>query len=118
MTHPDEPLPPGEASPWWTRWWGALLLGLASWLLVAPAVLIAALYATFPGEVLQGTSRATGSSVPTVVRVLAVLVAVVLMAWPVLTVRWCLKKWGGWMLVGIGGSVLAFFISLFPLGVL
>ncbi len=116
--HPSQD--PATAGPlrWWTRWWGALLLGLVSLLLVAPGVMIAVLYATIPGDVLQGTTRATETGISTVLRVLAIGVALVLLAWPALTVRWCLKRWGGWMLVGLGGSLVAFVIALFPIGVL
>lgn len=119
MTGADDKATPAPGpSPWWSRWWGVLVLGFTSFLLVAPALLTAVLYATYPEDLLQGTTRATTSEISSVVRVLGIVIALVLMVWPVLTVRWALKKWSGWMMVGMGVSLVAFFTSLIVLGIL
>lgn len=118
MTREQNSTPVVGPSPWWSRWWGVLVLGFVSFLLVAPALLTAVLYATYPDDLLQGTSRATTSEVSSVVRVLGIIIALVLMVWPVLTVRWALKKWSGWMMVGMVVSLVAFLTSLILLGFL
>lgn len=111
----------GEAdpTPWWTTWPGAVVLALISLTLVIPPAVVFTIYATLPSTAGEGTDTVvTGVGPSRVLRVMAGLWVVAVLSLPLLTLRWCRKKWAGWMLVGMMASVVAFISALFPLGIL
>lgn len=107
----------GRKQLWWATWPGALGFGLASLLLVAPAVFSAIVYLSLSTDDSAGLDyQVQGPGL--VPRVLALLFAVGSAALPVLTVRWARKRWAGYLLLGMGLSVAALIVSLFLLGIL
>lgn len=110
---------PTEPNPWWSTWPGALGLGVISLLLVAFPAWTFAVYATVLSETLPDPDQGIiDVRPPLVLRILALIWVAVILALPVFTVRWARKKWLGWLLVGVGGSVVAFSTVLFALGIL
>lgn len=102
---------------WWTSWPGALALGSASLLAVAPGVLALAGTALLPAADTVGVdtvSRGPGTGV----RWLAAGIAVGALALPIFTVRWARRRWDGYVLLGLGLSLLVGAVGLGMVGIL
>lgn len=111
--------PHDQPRPWWAKWPGAIGLAALSLLLVIVPVAVFLFYATLPSTVGEGTDQGVIEvGPPVVLRVIALLWAGIMLCLPVLTLRWCRKMWGGWMLVGILGSIVGFISGLFPLDII
>lgn len=102
---------------WWGTWPGALFMGAAAFVLALAGFLTGVAFLVIPPIDSSGIDFEIEAPPiwVAVIYVVQVLAAVVL---PALTVRWARKRWAGYVLLGLGLSMVIGVIGLFQLGIL
>ncbi len=107
----------GSPRRWWITWPGALALGAACLLLALPGIVALLGTALLPAEDATGIDVVrTGPG--TLTRALMMALGVSALAVPVLTTWWARKRWAGYVLLGIGTSIVLGCIGLAMFGIL
>lgn len=107
----------GSARRWWITWPGALGLGAVCLAAALPGVVALVGTALLPAEDALGIDVVRNGP-GTLTRAVMIALAVAVLAVPVLTTVWARKKWAGYVLLGVGASIVVGCIGLAMLGIL
>lgn len=102
---------------WWGTWPGAIAMALLALILVLPGAAAGLVALLIPDTGSAGTDRAIGTT-PVWVRVFGALAVSSAVALPLLVLRWARKTWLGYLLLGLGLSLLIGAIGLGLFGVI
>lgn len=102
---------------WWATWPGALVMGLCAALLASAGTAVGLIGLFVPVAGIQGTDQqavaAPGWLFPLSLGLVAAGVAL-----PVLTALWARRRWAGFVLLGLGLSVVVGAVGLVQFGLL
>lgn len=107
----------GPRRVWWATWPGALCMGLIGLVLSAPGAMAGLIWVLIPDNDSSGLDFEVAAP-PVWMEVLAFALPVVAVVAFLLTVYWARKRWAGYLLLGLGVSLIAGIIGLVFQGIL